>query len=113
MYVDDCAEGIVLATERYDGDQPVNLGSGREISIRQLTELIGSLCGFEGRFVWDASKPDGQPRRCLDVTKAEQLFGFRAKVPLEEGLRRTVAWFMAEREAMTTLPQLDAGKSVL
>lgn len=93
LYVEDAAEGIVLAAERYDGGEPVNLGSGMEISIRELMHLIARLAGFEGEIVWDASRPDGQPRRCLDTSRAEQLFGFRAGTPFEEGLRRTVAWY--------------------
>ena len=78
LYVEDCAEGIALAAERYDGADPVNLGSGEEISIRDLAALVAELTGFEGRIVWDASKPNGQPRRLLDTTKAAELFGFRA-----------------------------------
>lgn len=96
LYVEDAAEGILLAAERYDGSDPVNLGSGMEISIKDLMHLIARLTGFEGDIVWDTSKPDGQPRRCLDTSKAEQLFGFRATTPFEEGLRRTVEWY--ERE---------------
>jgi GDP-L-fucose synthase len=93
LYVEDAAEGIVLAGERYDDAQPVNLGSGQEISIRALAELVAELTGFEGEIVWDDSKPNGQPRRQLDVSKAEQRFGFRARTPLREGLERTVAWY--------------------
>ena len=93
LYVEDAAEGILLATERYDASDPVNLGSGMEISIKDLLELIARLTGFEGEIVWDTSKPDGQPRRCLDTSKAEKLFGFRAKTPFEEGLRRTIEWY--------------------
>jgi GDP-L-fucose synthase len=93
LYVEDAAEGILLATERYNGGEPVNLGSGMEISIRELLELIARLTGFEGEIVWDTSKPDGQPRRCLDTTKAERFFGFKARTPFEEGLRRTIDWF--------------------
>ncbi len=93
LYVEDAAEGIVLAGERYDDPQPVNLGSGQEISIRALAELVAELTGFEGEIVWDDSKPNGQPRRQLDVSKAEQRFGFRARTPLREGLERTVAWY--------------------
>jgi GDP-L-fucose synthase len=95
LYVDDAAEGIVLATERYDGREPVNLGAGREITIRELAELIAHETGFRGRLVWDASKPDGQPRRCLDTTRAEQLFGFRARTDFLDGLRRTIEWYRA------------------
>jgi GDP-L-fucose synthase len=98
IFADDAAEGILLATERYDDSQPVNLGSGREISIRDLAALIGRLTGYEGRFVWDASKPNGQPRRALDTSKAEALFGFRAQTTFEDGLRRTVDWYLANQE---------------
>ena len=93
LYVDDAARGIRLATERYDGAEPVNLGSGQEISIRDLATKIAELVGYEGRLVWDSSKPDGQPRRRLDVSRAEREFGFRAEVGLDEGLRRTVDWY--------------------
>jgi len=93
LYVEDAAEGILLATERYDGGDPVNLGSGMEISIKELVHLIARLTGFGGKIVWDTSKPDGQPRRCLDTRKAEREFGFKAKTPFEEGLRRTVEWY--------------------
>lgn len=97
LYVDDAAEGILLATERYDKPDPVNIGSGQEISIRDLTELVAELVGFEGDVVWDTSKPDGQPRRGLDTSRAEQEFGFRAKTPFREGLARTVEWYQQER----------------
>ncbi len=93
LYVDDCAEAIVAATQRYDGPEPINVGASSEITIRELTELIARLTGFDGELVWDASKPDGQPRRCLDTTRATELLGFTASTPLEEGLRRTIAWF--------------------
>jgi GDP-L-fucose synthase len=93
LYVDDCAEAILLAAERYDGPEPVNLGTGSEISIRELAELIAELTGYEGELVWDTSKPNGQPRRRLDISRAERLFGFRAKTSLREGLERTVAWY--------------------
>jgi GDP-L-fucose synthase len=93
LYVDDCAEGIVLAAERYDEPEPVNLGTGQEISIRELAELIGELTGFEGEIVWDTEKPNGQPRRQLDVSRARELFGFEARTSLREGLQRTVAWY--------------------
>jgi GDP-L-fucose synthase len=100
LYVADAAKGIVLASERYDGGQPVNLGAGFEISIRELVEQIARLMGFEGAVRWDGSKPDGQPRRCLDTSRAESLFGFRAETSFEEGLRRTIAWYREGR----TLP---------
>lgn len=99
LYVEDAAEGIILATERYDGADPVNLGAGFEISIKDLAELIVRLTGFKGKIEWDTSKPDGQPRRCLDTTKAERLFGFKAKTPFEEGLRKTIAWYEEARRA--------------
>jgi GDP-L-fucose synthase len=99
LYVEDAAEAIVLAAERYDGPEPVNVGSGAEISIRELAELVAELTGFEGELVWDASKPNGQPRRQLDVTRAERLFGFRASTPLREGLERTVAWYRTTADA--------------
>ncbi len=99
LYVDDAAEGIALATERYNGSEPVNLGSGQEINIRDLTELIAELCGFTGRITWDTSKPNGQPRRCLDTHRAEQLFGFRARMGFREGLRHTIDWYRAEHRA--------------
>ncbi len=93
LYVEDAAEGILLAAEKYNSSEPVNLGSGMEISIKDLVELIARLTGFEGRLVWDTSKPNGQPRRRLDVSRAEKEFGFRAKVNFEEGLRRTIEWY--------------------
>jgi GDP-L-fucose synthase len=96
LYVADCAEGIVLAAERYDGDAPVNLGAGREIRIRELAERIADLTGFRGTIVWDASKPDGQPRRCLDVSRAEKEFGFRATTDFVAGLRETIRWYRAQ-----------------
>jgi GDP-L-fucose synthase len=93
IYVEDAAEGILRAAESYNKPDPINLGSGREISIKNLVELIAKLTGFKGEIRWDASKPDGQPRRCLDVQKAEKEFGFRAKTPFEEGLRKTIEWY--------------------
>jgi GDP-L-fucose synthase len=96
LYVKDAAEGIALAAERYDGAEPVNLGAGMEISIRDLVDLIVQLAGFEGEIVWDTTKPDGQPRRCLDTSRAREAFGFRARVDFEEGLRRTVEWYRAQ-----------------
>ena len=97
LYVEDAAEGILLAAERYNKSDPVNLGSGFEISIRELVETIARLTGFEGRIIWDATKPDGQPRRRLDASKAEREFGFRARRGFEEGLRRTVDWYLAHQ----------------
>lgn len=93
LYVEDAAEGILLAAERYNEGEPVNLGSAQEISIKDLAELIARLTGFEGKLVWDSSKPNGQPRRALDVSRAEEYFGFRAQMPFEEGLRRTIEWY--------------------
>ena len=98
LYVDDAAEGLLLATECYDGDQPVNLGTGEEIAIRDLAYMIAAAVGFTGDIVWDASKPNGQPRRCLDVSRAQQLFGFQATHRLHEGISKTVAWFQAHRK---------------
>jgi GDP-L-fucose synthase len=93
LYVDDCVEGLLLAAERYDGAEPVNLGTGVETSVRELAETVAEVTGFEGRIVWDTSMPNGQPRRSLDASRAEELFGFRAQTPLRAGIERTVAWF--------------------
>ena len=93
LYVDDCVEGLLLAAKRYDDAEPVNLGTGREISIRELAELVAELSGFEGEIRWDTSMPNGQPRRSLDASRAKELFGFEAKTPLREGLERTIAWY--------------------
>lgn len=95
LYVEDAAEGILAAAERYDKPDPVNLGSGREISIRDLALKIAALTGFNGRILWDTSQPNGQPRRCLDVSRAEREFGFRARIPFDEGLRKTIEWYRA------------------
>lgn len=97
LYVEDCARAIVLATEKYNGAEPVNIGSGMEISIRDLAGLIARLVGFDGEIVWDSRQPDGQPRRCLDTTRADEYFGFRARVPFEEGLKHTIEWYMKNR----------------
>lgn len=97
LFVEDCAEAIVLAAERYDKPDPVNIGAGFEISIKQLVELIAELTGFRGRISWDTSKPSGQPRRSLDVSRAEREFGFRARTDFREGLARTVAWYREHR----------------
>ena len=97
LYVEDAAEGIVLATEAYDKPDPVNLGAGMEISIRDLTTKIAALTGFSGRITWDATQPNGQPRRCLDVSRAEREFGFRATTPFEVGLRKTIEWYRSHR----------------
>ena len=102
LYVDDAAEGIALAAERYDRPDPVNLGAGFEITIRDLATLIADLTGFTGEIVWDTTKPDGQPRRFLDVSRAEREFGFRAKTSFEDGLKATVEWYrQAVREGRT------------
>ncbi len=93
LYVGDAAEGILAATERYNDGEPVNLGSGQEISIKDLAELIARLCNFHGELVWDISKPNGQPRRALDTSRAADCFGWRAKVSFEEGLKQTIEWF--------------------
>src|SRR5215475_143089 len=97
LYVEDAAEGIVLATERYNGKEPVNLGTGEEIAIRDLAQMIAAEVGFSGRIVWDITKPNGQPRRCLDTSRAQQYFGFRAQQGLREGIANTLAWFLAHR----------------
>ena len=96
LFVEDCARAIVLATQHYDKPDPVNLGAAREISIRELVGLICELSGFRGEIRWDPSKPDGQPRRCLDVSRAEREFGFRAQTDFREGLRRTIEWYRAQ-----------------
>jgi len=97
IYVDDAAEGILLATEHYDKPEPVNIGAGFEITVRELAELIARLASFKGQIRWDTSKPDGQPRRRLDTSRAEKEFGFRSQVPFEEGLRRTIEWYEGHR----------------
>ena len=94
LYVDDAAEAVVRAGERYDEAAPVNIGSGQEISIKALAELIAEIVGFEGQLVWDSSKPDGQPRRLVDCSRAESAFGFRARTPLRAGLEQTIAWYL-------------------
>jgi len=97
LFVEDCAEAIVLATERYDDAEPVNVGAGFEISIRDLAELVAEESGFAGTLTFDRTKPDGQPRRSLDVTRAERAFGFRASTDFKDGLRRTIQWYRAQR----------------
>ena len=97
LYVEDAAEGIILATEHYDQRDPVNLGAGIEISIRDLATKIATLTGFSGRIIWDATQPNGQPRRCLDVSRAEREFGFRASTPFDVGLRKTIEWYQSWR----------------
>jgi len=98
IYAGDAAEGILLATEHYDGSEPVNIGAGFEITIKELAEKIAKLTGFRGEIRWDSSKPDGQPRRRLDVSKAKKFFGFEAKTPFDEGLRATIDWYEANRK---------------
>jgi GDP-L-fucose synthase len=98
LYVEDAAEGILLAGEKYDGSEPVNLGSGMEISIKDLAELIAELTGFQGEFNWNTSKPNGQPRRALDVSRAKEYFDFEAQMTFREGLLRTIEWFQENRE---------------
>jgi len=103
LYVEDAAEALYLASQRYDRPEPINLGTGQEISIRELAEVIAKATGFRGEIVWDPSKPNGQPRRLLDVSRAEQQFGFRAHTPFAEGIERTVAWYRS------AVPSLAAG----
>jgi GDP-L-fucose synthase len=93
LYVEDCAEAIVLATERYDGAEPVNIGVGSEITIKNLVSLIADLLDFHGEIIYDTTKPNGQPRRCLDTTRAWEKFGFKASTTLEEGLKKTIKWY--------------------
>jgi GDP-L-fucose synthase len=102
LYVEDGADAIVLAAEKYDSPEPVNLGSGREVSIRDLALQIAGMIGYSGRIAWDASQPNGQPRRVLDISRAAQEIGFRATTPLEEGLRRTIDWFVRSGAAAAT-----------
>jgi len=97
LYVEDAAEAIVLAAERYDGPEPVNLGVGEETSIRDLVQMVASEVGFTGRLTWDTSKPNGQPRRCVDPSRAKELFGFEARYGLRDGISKTVSWFLAHR----------------
>ncbi len=99
LYVEDCVEGFVLAAERYDGAEPVNLGASREISIRELAEVVAEVAGYEGEIVWDTSKPGGQPRRSVDGGRAQELFGFEARTGLRDGIERTVAWYRSNRVA--------------
>lgn len=100
LHVDDAARAIVLAAEHYNGSEPVNVGTGHEITIQTLAELIAEAVGFSGRIVWDASKPNGQPRRCLEVSRAKRLFGFEASVAFVDGIRQTVSWFQANRRSI-------------
>jgi GDP-L-fucose synthase len=111
LYVDDCADAIVAATERYDEPEPINVGAASEITIKDLTDHIARLVGFEGRLAWDPSKPDGQPRRALDTSRARELFGFTATTPLEEGLERTIAWYR-EHSAETSASATAGGAAI-
>ena len=97
LYVEDCAEAILLATERYEGEEPVNIGAGFEISIKELVQMITDLTGFHGGIAWDKSKPNGQPRRCVDTSRAVELFGFRARMDFREGLGKTIQWYEGQR----------------
>jgi GDP-L-fucose synthase len=97
LYAEDAAEGILMASEKYNGPEPINLGSGQEISIKDLVEMIAKLTGFKGNLKWDTSKPNGQPRRALDITRAQNYFGFRAKMGFEEGLKNTIEWYRSNR----------------
>ena len=100
LYVEDCAEAIVLATEKYDKPDPVNIGAGFEISIKDLAEKIRQIIGFKGKVVWDITKPDGQPRRCLDTSKAYDEFGFKAKVSFDEGLKKAIDWYIENKDLL-------------
>jgi dTDP-D-glucose 4,6-dehydratase len=110
LYVEDCAKAIVMATEHYDNPEPVNIGAGREIGIRDLVELIGGLTGFKGEIRWDASKPDGQPRRCLDVSRAQHEFGFRASTDFVDGLRNTIDWYRRFGVAISATASFKFGR---
>ncbi|MBU2102825.1 MAG: GDP-L-fucose synthase [Candidatus Omnitrophica bacterium] len=105
LFVEDAAEAIALATERYNKAEPVNIGAGVEISIKSLVELIATLTGFKGKVIWDKSKPDGQPRRCLDTAKAEKEFGFKAKTTFEEGLKKTIEWYISTASSSNVLTE--------
>lgn len=100
LFVEDAAEAIILATERYNKSEPINIGTGKEISIRELVKLVTELVGFKGEIKWDISKPDGQPRRCLDISKAKREFEFEAKIELREGLKKTIEWYKANRNVI-------------
>jgi GDP-L-fucose synthase len=97
LYVEDAAEGILLAAEHYEGSLPANLGTGEEVTIRNLATMVAMEADFKGQIEWDTTKPNGQPRRCLDVSRAKELFGFHAKHTLQEGLKKTMQWFFANR----------------
>jgi GDP-L-fucose synthase len=97
LYVEDCVRAIRLAMEKYDGVEPVNIGSGQEVTIKRLTEIIANLMNYDGNIIWDTTKPDGQPRRCLDVSKAKQYFDFESITNIVEGLKKTIDWFYKEK----------------
>jgi GDP-L-fucose synthase len=101
LYVEDAAEAIILVAEKYDKAEPVNIGAGKEITIRELVELVADLTGYEGKIVWDTSKPDGQPRRCLDTSRAKKEFGFEAKTDFKRGLKKTIEWYEENRVELT------------
>lgn len=109
LYVEDAARAIVAATERFDGPEPVNIGTGEEVRIFDLAEKIASLTGFKGRFVWDVTQPNGQPRRCLETSRAERCFQFRAMTNLDAGLRRTVDWYLESRRTSVNRITATAG----
>jgi len=98
LYVEDCAEAIVLAAEKYEGGEPVNIGAGREISIKELVEQIAAITGFQGHIIWDTSKPNGQPRRCLDTSRAREFFGFTAKTDFRDGLKKAIDWYLSVKD---------------
>jgi len=98
LYVEDCAEAIVLAAEKYEGGEPVNIGAGREISIKELVEQIAAITGFHGHIIWDTSKPNGQPRRCLDTSRAREFFGFTGKTDFRDGLKKTIDWYLSVKD---------------
>jgi len=105
--VEDAARAIIAATEQYDQPEPVNLGSGQEVSIKYLVETVAALTGFTGSIFWDITEPNGQPRRCLDVTRAQQSFGFKAGTDLDAGLRRTLEWYLASRQNQSSEPSSE------
>ena len=113
LYVEDCAEAIVLATERYEKPEPVNIGSGFEISIKDLVKLISDLMGFKGKIIWDKTKPDGQPRRRLDTSRAEKEFGFKATTDFKEGLRKTIDWFKKQQSKLIEVTEKYTNNSLL
>jgi len=111
LYVEDCAEAIILAAERYDKLEPVNIGAGREIAIRDLAAMVGRECGYRGQTIWDTSKPNGQPRRCLDTSRAANEFGFRAATAFEDGLRKTIASYRAEQGRASLVSRPPRGRA--